>query len=111
MADIHEPAFPVPVVRLITTDGEGRVLLLKRADSKYAAGSWCLPGGKIDYGETAEGAAAKELREETSLVLTSCNFLFFQDSLPPRDGDMHCLNLYFECEASGTVSLSKHPGP
>lgn len=92
---------PVPVVRLIVRDDEGKVLILRRARTAYADGAWCLPGGKVDYGETVEQSVAKELREETSLVCESLRFLFYQDSLPPRPGEMHCINLYFECRVSG----------
>jgi 8-oxo-dGTP pyrophosphatase MutT (NUDIX family) len=97
---------PVPVVRLIVPDDAGRVLLLRRAPGTEAAGAWCLPGGKVDYGQAVERAAATELREETSLVCQDLRFLFYQDSLPPAPGAMHCINLYLECRASGNVRLN-----
>ncbi|MBN1567180.1 MAG: NUDIX domain-containing protein [Acidobacteria bacterium] len=99
---------PIPVVRLIIPDSEGRVLILQRQrESKYAAGAWCLPGGKIEYNETAEATIQKELSEETSLTCTSLKFLFFQDSLPLAPGKMHCVNLYFECTVSGNLILNE----
>ena len=69
--------------------------------------AFCLPGGKVDYGDTIENTIAKELREETELVCTGSRFLFYQDSLPEGPGKMHCLNLYFECTASGSVRLNE----
>lgn len=97
---------PVPVVRLIISDRDGRVLILRRHKSEYASGEWCLPGGKVDYGETVEESIAKELREETSLTCVASRFLFYQDSLPMKPGGMHCINLYFECEVEGTIRLN-----
>lgn len=44
----------------------GAVLLVRRAKPP-AAGSWSLPGGAQELGETAEAAARRELREETGL--------------------------------------------
>lgn len=44
----------------------GAVLLVRRAKPP-AAGSWSLPGGAQDLGETVEAAARRELREETGL--------------------------------------------
>jgi len=99
--------FPIPVVRLIVKDVQGRALILRRANSAHATGDWCLPGGKVDYGDTVEESAMRELEEETSLVCHSLRFLFYQDSLPPKPGEMHCINLYFECTVSGTILLNK----
>lgn len=102
-----ELSFPVPVVRLVVTDPNGRVLILKRDSTSHSKGGWCLPGGKVDYGETVAQAAAKELFEETSLKCTSVDFLFYQDSLPPRPGQMHCINLYLKCNVEGALSLNE----
>jgi mutator protein MutT len=100
-------ARPVPVVRLIVPDATGRVLILRRAPDSTDGGRWCLPGGKMDYGDTVEQAAIRELQEETSLRATNLRFLFYQDSLPPAPGRMHCLNLYLECSAEGEVVLNE----
>jgi len=99
-------AFPIPVVRLIIKNAKDEVLILRRAGSAHATGFWCLPGGKVDYCDTVEESAVRELQEETSLVCNSLRFLFYQDSLPPEPGGMHCINLYFECAVSGTVALN-----
>lgn len=52
----------------IATD-EGKVLFLKRSDEGDHAGEWCVPGGMIEPGETAEQAAIRELKEETGYTL------------------------------------------
>jgi len=96
---------PVPVARAIIPDAEGRILILKRSATSTSGGSWCLPGGKVDYGETVEQALAREVREETGLRCAGPRFLFYQDSLPLVVGGMHCLNLYFECAAEGELTL------
>jgi len=105
--ETEELARPVPVVRLIIPDGAGRVLVLQRAPDSTDGGRWCLPGGKIDYGDTVEQAAIRELLEETGLRATILSFLFFQDSLPPAPGRMHCINLYFRCAVEGEVVLNE----
>ncbi len=40
---------------------DGRILLVKRADD----GTWCLPGGRLEFGESAAAGAAREFAEET----------------------------------------------
>ena len=47
----------------IVQDEAGRVLLQRRGDD----GLWGLPGGGLEPGETFEGAARRELNEETGL--------------------------------------------
>jgi 8-oxo-dGTP diphosphatase len=98
---------PVVAIRAITQDTQGRILLLKRANSEYGEGQWCLPGGKLDYGDTPEHTVEKELQEETGLTVSDVNFLFFQNSLPMQPGKMHCVNLYFTCSCIGKVSLNE----
>ena len=97
---------PVPVVRLIVHDDESRVLILRRHGSEYGNGLWCLPGGKVDVGETVLEAVAKELLEETSLECKNAAFLFFQDSLPYAGSDLHCINFYFRVETEGQIELN-----
>lgn len=46
---------------------DGRVLLAQRPAGKAMAGYWEFPGGKIEPTETPEGAASRELLEETGL--------------------------------------------
>lgn len=42
-----------------------KVLLTRRADN----GDWCLPGGAMDAGESAEEACLREVWEETGLTV------------------------------------------
>lgn len=63
------PARPVPGVgAVVLREHEGRreVLLVKRARAPLA-GTWSLPGGAIELGETAAEACVREVREETGL--------------------------------------------
>lgn len=82
------------------------MLILRRPHGAHGAGGWCLPGGKVDFGDTVEETVVKELREETSLACTSMKFLFYQDSLPGEESEMHVVNLYFECDVEGRLQLN-----
>lgn len=45
---------------------DGEILLIKRL-TEPEAGAWGLPGGKIDFGETARDATAREIKEELGI--------------------------------------------
>ncbi len=47
----------------------GQILLQKRPDNKRMAGLWEFPGGKVEAGEDAEGALARELGEELGIAV------------------------------------------
>lgn len=47
----------------VIRDAAGRVLLTRRADN----GRWCLPGGRMEPGESAAECCAREVLEETGL--------------------------------------------
>ena len=73
---------------ILSRDEAGnRVVLLIRRGGEPFAGSWALPGGFVDEGETAIQAAARELEEETGVKLDSPDLLAeigFYDT-PSRD--------------------------
>ncbi|MCP3735324.1 (deoxy)nucleoside triphosphate pyrophosphohydrolase [Sphingomonas sp. RP10(2022)] len=59
----------MPVVAAALIDGEGRVLLQRRPPGKQMADLWEFPGGKIEPGETLEGALVRELAEELGIAV------------------------------------------
>jgi 8-oxo-dGTP diphosphatase len=48
---------------------DGRLLLQQRPEGKPMAGLWEFPGGKIEVGESPQGALVRELLEELGVVL------------------------------------------
>ena len=59
---------PVVAVGAIVFDAEGRVLLIERG-TPPGVGLWTLPGGKLEGAETLAQGVAREVREETGLVV------------------------------------------
>lgn len=59
---------PTVAVGAIVFDAGGRVLLVERG-SPPGAGLWSVPGGKLEAGETLAQAVAREVREETGLIV------------------------------------------
>lgn len=55
---------------VLCIDPAGRVLLQRRSDN----GSWGIPGGAMELGESFEETACREAREETGLTVHSLRF-------------------------------------
>ena len=59
---------PAPAAGVIVVAGDTVLLVKRRFEPR--AGTWCLPSGFMEYGETPEQCASRELREETGLGAT-----------------------------------------
>ncbi len=66
MAEFTDQRSPVPVVAVVCLRGD-EVLLIRRG-KEPRKGEWSLPGGRIEWGETAAAAALRELEEETAVT-------------------------------------------
>jgi 8-oxo-dGTP diphosphatase len=71
----HDPGAPtatvvVPSVFVAVRWIGGRLLLVRRCDS----GTWELPGGRVDIGESAVDAAVRETAEETGIRVLVTGF-------------------------------------
>ena len=103
-----EPECPVPNVPLspgvsaVIFDSERRILFMKRTRGDY----WCLPGGRMDIGESAQDCCVRETQEETGLETRIVRLISANTN--PRsvvhypDGNVHqSFVLCFEVEVIG----------
>lgn len=60
-------ASPAVGVGVLVTDGT-RVLLGRRRGA-HGAGTWAAPGGHLEFGESVEACARREVAEETGLAI------------------------------------------
>jgi 8-oxo-dGTP diphosphatase len=73
---LPDPArFPLLVAAAALVDADGRVLVQRRPPGKQHADLWEFPGGKLEPGETAEAALARELREELGIGVAAADLL------------------------------------
>ncbi|MFH0922455.1 MAG: NUDIX domain-containing protein [Candidatus Micrarchaeota archaeon] len=59
---------------------DGKILLGLRHNA-HGEGSWCLPGGHLDYGETFEECAQREVFEEAGLKIKNLRTLCVNNDL------------------------------
>ena len=74
------------VVCVWVYDGEGKILLTKRAPEKSFPGTWENSGGAAKKGETSRQAITRELFEETGIRATEDEFELIATE---REGNMH----------------------
>ena len=81
-------------------------LLVELRKNEPAKGTYDLPGGFADVGETSEENIRREVEEETSLEVTSTKYLF---SLPNKyrysEIDIPTLDMFYLCEVTDTLKL------
>lgn len=83
-------------------DEQGRVFLTRRTDN----GQWCLPGGRMESGESVAEACEREVLEETGLhvrVKRLVGVYSHPDQLViyPDGNKAHIVALHFEAEVVG----------
>lgn len=88
---------PKPTVDVIV-EIDGKILLVRRKNPPFG---WAIPGGFIDYGESAETAAVREIREETGVEISGLiQFHCYSD--PRRDPRHHTVTIVFTASGEGT---------
>src|SRR3989344_8962704 len=93
---------PKPVVSVLLHK-DRRILMIKRAEEPFMS-YWVLPGGFIYYGETAQDAIKREVKEETGLDITirgTIGVYLIDDD--PRG--MH-IDIIFHATPGGKITLS-----
>jgi mutator protein MutT len=84
---------PLRIAVVALTDPTGAVLLhLRDPGAAAEPGQWALPGGHVEPGETPAQAAARELTEETGLVVQLRPM--WQDARPDLTGSAPAVELY-----------------
>ena len=92
---------PLPTVDVVIYDENLGVVLIERA---HPPAGFALPGGFIEAGESAEAAAVREAREETSLEVELTGLLGVY-SRPDRDPRLHTLSVIFTGRAENPAAL------
>jgi len=86
-------------VDVVVVGRDGSIVLVRRGKEPFK-GMWALPGGFVEYGETVEEAAKREVREETGLEIAIIGLVGVY-SRPDRDPRGHVISIAFLAEEVG----------
>jgi ADP-ribose pyrophosphatase YjhB (NUDIX family) len=94
----------VGVAVLVMRDGK---FLMGQRRGSHGEGTWSAPGGWVDYGETYQQAAEREVLEETGMHVTNVRFVGITNNIF-TDNPIHSLTVWQTCEwLSGEPTITE----
>ncbi|HSW79848.1 MAG TPA: NUDIX domain-containing protein [Candidatus Saccharimonadales bacterium] len=75
---------------------DGKFLMMRRKGS-HGAGTWGIPGGSIDFGESWEQCGKREVLEETGMTIKNVRFVAVANDLFLSEGK-HFIAIWLEAD-------------
>ena len=103
-----KPKIPRVTVGALIVDNKGRIFLMQSHKWHHL---WSIPGGHIEYGESAIDAVRREVKEETNLDVSVKELLCIQECIKSdeyHDKERHFIFLEFLCTSpNGEVKINE----
>ncbi len=96
---------PVVGLCVVARRSNGDLLLIRRADT----GTWALPGGTVEWGETLVSTAHRELDEEAGARVVSLGAVLGVFSRPDRDPRFHAVTTVVAAVVDDVARGPKNP--
>jgi 8-oxo-dGTP diphosphatase len=96
---------PVVGIAAAAHTDDGRWLLIRRADT----GTWALPGGTLEWGETLRVGIARELEEEAGVLESSFERVVGVYSRPDRDPRFHAVTIVVRTRVAPPARAPMNP--
>lgn len=86
---------------------DGKFLLQKRQGS-HGEGTWSLPGGHLEHGESFENAAKREVKEESDLDIKNVRFAAVTNDIFTNE-NKHYVTVWLSSDWAGGVLKNMEP--
>lgn len=96
---------PVVGIAAAARAPDGRWVLVRRTDT----GTWALPGGTLEWGETLRSAIARELSEEAGVEVLRLGELTGVYSSPDRDARFHAVTIVVRADVDFPARRPDNP--
>ena len=105
MKRFEESHTPIATVGALIFNDDDQVLMVR---THKWSNLWGIPGGKIKWGETADNALRRELKEETGLDVADIEFVLVQDCIHSKEfyRDAHFVLLNYTCRCAGEPAVT-----
>lgn len=107
--NIGSDCIGVGVGALIFNDEKKILLALRGPLAKNERGTWEIPGGAVEFGETLQQALTREIREELGIEINIIKMLHVCDHILPKE-HQHWISPTFICQIVKGTPQNKEPG-
>lgn len=83
----------------VLVTNEGKVLIQRRVGA-HGEGTWSLPGGHMEFGESPEETAAREAKEEVNVDISNARVVGVTNDVM-HDDEKHYVTIFVEAEYAG----------
>lgn len=91
--------YPKVGVGVIVLNGNGLFVLGKRKGT-FGEGCWCLPGGHLEFSESFEACAKREVLEETGLTVKNVRLIGASNGVLKKEG-LHYVTIVMAADHAG----------
>ncbi len=95
---------PLVGVGVILFNEYDEILLGERKNS-HGSGTFAPPGGHLEYGESFEKCASRELKEETNLTITNFTFLDITNNIF-EENNKHYVTIFMQNHISKNAVIT-----
>lgn len=95
----------VGVAALIYRDGK---ILMNKRHGSHGAGTWSVPGGHLEFEESWEECARREIMEEVGVEVRNVRFLAATNDIF-KEEDKHYITIWITCDLVGPEPEIKEP--